>query len=70
MATHIVDRDGNRAFSIDANNAGCPGSVFVTGPRGFCMEFLMADFVSGVKRELGIVETLEVGLDRFLQAAA
>jgi hypothetical protein len=70
MATKIVDRDGNRVFTIDANTAGCPGSVFITGPRGFCMEFTMSDLVSGFKKELGIVEVLEVGLDRFLQAAA
>lgn len=70
MATPIIDRDGNRVFSIDANNDGCPGSVFVTGPRGFCMEFNMHEFVGGVKKELGIVEVLEVGIDRFLASVA
>lgn len=70
MATRIIDRDGNRVFSIDANNDGCPGSVFITGPRGFCMEFAMEEFIAGVKKELGIVEALEVGLERFLASAA
>lgn len=70
MATQIIDRDGNRVFSIDANNAGCPDSVFVTGPRGFCMEFLKSEMISGFKKELGIVESLESGLERFLAAAA
>lgn len=70
MATRIIDRDGNRVFSIDANNDGCPGSVFITGPRGFCMEFDMSEFVGGVKKELGIVEVLDVGISRFLAAAA
>lgn len=70
MATRIVDRDGNRVLSIDASNAGCPGSVFITGPRGFCMEFHLADLVSGFKNELGIVESLDVSMGRYLQTAA
>lgn len=70
MATKIVDRDGNRVLTIDANSEGCPGSVFITGPRGFCMEFSMHDLIAGFKKELGIVEALEVGLERFLHAVA
>jgi hypothetical protein len=70
MATRIIDRDGNRVLSIDASNEGSPGSVFVSGPRGFCMEFNLCEFVSAVKDELGIVESLEVGLERFMQYAA
>jgi hypothetical protein len=44
--------------------------VFVSGPRGFCMEFDLCEFVSAMKDELGIVESLEVGLERFMQYAA
>lgn len=65
MATRIIDKDGNRVLSIDADNA-CAGSVFISGPRGFCMEFDLAEIVSGFKKELGIIEPLEVGLERFL----
>lgn len=70
MATRIIDRDGNRVLSVDANNQGTPGSVFISGPRGFCMEFDLAEFISGIKRELGIVEDLDSSLERFMQFAA
>lgn len=70
MATRIIDSDGNRVLSVDANNEGSPGSVFVSGPRGFCMEFDLVEFVSAIKCELGIIETLEVSLERFMQFAA
>lgn len=70
MAISITDRDGNRVFTIDAGSTGCPGSVFILGPEGFCMEFNRADIIGAFKAEFGIQESLMTGIERYLEAVA
>lgn len=61
--TVMADLDGARTLQIDARCDRLPGSVFITGPQGWCMEFDRATFVSAVLDELGIVDPLELMLE-------
>jgi len=62
MTTQISDLEGTRAISLEATNAGLPGSVFLMGPEGWCMEFDRATFMEAVRVEFGLVDPLEAML--------
>jgi len=61
--TIIADIDGARMLQIDAHSDRLPGSVFLSGPQGWCVEFDRATFVRAVLDELGIVDPLELLLE-------
>lgn len=67
MEVSLTDRSG-RVLRIDANNPGCPDSVFIMGPRGFCMEFDRETARVLMKEVFAIYEPLEYGLERFLES--
>lgn len=53
-------------MEIEADNHKNPGSIFIMGPSGFCMEFDKMELVRVVKIELGLVELVSTGAERFL----
>ena len=59
MTTQISDFETTRSFELQGDNRGLPGSVFLTGSDGFCMEFDRATFIAAVSAEFGLVDPLE-----------
>lgn len=51
----IIEHGTKRAISIDAQNTINPQSVFLSGPRGLCMEFDRATFIEAIRQEFGLV---------------
>ena len=49
----LRDVDGSRVISITTNTL--LGSVFISGPGGFCVELPRADFVAGVAEQFDLV---------------
>ena len=45
----IKDIDGQRSLTIEVSD-DLPGSVFISGPRGMCMEVDKAIFMNAVRR--------------------
>lgn len=62
MTTTIIDIENARSFEIEGDNPGSPGSVFISGPRGWCMELDRATFLQAVADEFGLVDPLEAAL--------
>lgn len=59
MTTRISDIEATRSFELQGDNPGLPGSVFITGSEGGCMEFDRATFIAAVCAEFGLVDPLE-----------
>ncbi|MFF2388889.1 hypothetical protein [Agromyces sp. NPDC058104] len=50
MNTYIHDAEGARRFAVQTN-AKLPESIFLSGPRGFCVEFDLETLHTIVARE-------------------
>lgn len=57
----------DRVVEIEGTHRSLPNSVFIADEaHGFCIEIDKAEFIAAVKKEFGLLEPLEIGVERFL----
>lgn len=70
MTVQLQNVYRDRTVEIEGTNPRLPDSVFIADEiHGFCIEVNRAEFISAVKREFGLLEPLEIGIERFLTIA-
>lgn len=70
MTVRLENVFGDRNIEIQGDHAKLANSVFIEDKgHGFCIEIDKAAFLAAVKAEFGLVEPLEIGMERFFAAA-
>jgi hypothetical protein len=64
----INDIEGTRTIEIDGSSS--PGSVFLIGEFGYCIEVDRETLLLAIAVEVGFSESVSLGAERFLEQAA
>ena len=70
MTVRLTNVFNDREVEIQGDHSKLTGSVFIEDKgHGFCIEVDKAAFIAAIKEEFGLLEPLEVGIERFFAAA-